>query len=91
VMSEKTPPKSSYVNYTEEEILATESGIYILQIGSEVFSLDGKMGFTRERVEGFYDDAVAGLEHMVKTGTAEEIKEAKMCLRNIRIIPLKIH
>jgi hypothetical protein len=90
-MSDETPPKSPYLNYTEEEILATEKGIFVIQIGADLFSHNGKMGFTKDRAEQFYDNIVMGLEDLRENGTDIEKEDAFACLCNLRIMPLKIH
>lgn len=91
IMSDKVPPKSPYINYTEEEIMATESGHYVIQVGSDFFSYNGKMAFSKERAEHFYDTVIAGLVDMRINGTEAEFADATACLLNLRIMPLRIH
>lgn len=89
-MSEKST-KSPYLNYSEAEIAATEYGIYVIQVGGDFFSSNGKMGFTKERAEMFFDNVVNGLNDLVNNGTDQEVADATTCLCNLRIMPLRIH
>lgn len=90
-MSEK-PTKSAYKNYSEAEIAATEFGIYVIQIGGDFFTSEsGKMGFSKERAEMYFDTVVNGLNTLILNGTDQEIADATVCLCNIRIMPLRIH
>lgn len=91
-MSEEKPKKSAYINYTEEQIMATESGNYVIQVGSDFYkSESGKMGFSKERAEQLYETVIIGLMEMRQHGTQEEYEDATMCLLNLRIMPLRIH
>lgn len=83
--------ESPYINYSVEEICAAEAGNYVIQIGGDFFSYNGKIGFSRKRAEMFYDDVWGGLKEMKKTGSETEKTDAQMCLLNLRIYPLRIH
>lgn len=90
-MSDK-PTKSPYLNYSEAEIAATEYGIYVIQVGGDFFTSEsGKMGFSRERAEQYYDNIANGLSELVSKGNDEEVSDATICLCNLRIMPLRIH
>lgn len=72
--------------------MAAEAGHYYIQVGTEIFaSENGKMAFTKDRVEYFLDQIVEGLEDMKQNGSAEEQEDARACFLNLRIFPLRIH
>lgn len=90
-MSDKTSPKSPYINYTEEQIVATEAGHYVIQVGGDFFSYNGKMAFSKDRAEQFFETVIAGLIDLRVNGTETEYADATACLLNTRIMPLRIH
>ncbi len=90
-MSEKVSKKSPYKNYSVEDIAATEFGTYVIQVGDDLFSYNGKMGFNLQRAEMFYDDIIAGLHDMKKNGSKTEKEDAVKCLLLLKIFPLRIH
>jgi hypothetical protein len=79
-----------FVNATLEEIEQIENDYYILQIGADVFEMDGKMAFKKERAEDFYHTAIAGLKEMLEHGDKLEKEDAYRCLLLTRVIPLRI-
>ena len=86
------PKKSAYKFYSEEDIAATEFGTYVIQVGDELFkSPNGKMAFSKDRAEMFYDDILGGLMVMKKEGSEAEQKDAEKCLLRLRIFPLRFH
>lgn len=87
----KKGPESPYRNYSVEDIAATEFGTYVIQVGDDLFSYNGKMGFSAKRAEMFYDDIIAGLHHMKENGNDVEKEDAQKCLLLLRIFPLRIH
>lgn len=89
---EKDPPaKSPYGNYSEHDVMLVESGHYFIQVGSDIFSFDGKMAFTRDRAEHFFDGIFKDLTLMKKNGNDVEQKDAKACLLWLRIFPMRVH
>ena len=90
-MSKKKAEKSPYVRYTEEEIVAAEYGHFVIQVGGDLFSYNGKMAFTRERADKFYDDIIEGLTDMKKNGNEVEKEDAVKCLIMLKMFPLRIH
>ena len=90
-MGDEAPKKSPYINYTEEQIMASEAGNYVIQVGSDFFTQNGKMGFSKARAEQLFETVIAGLMEMRQHGTQEEYEDATMCLLNLRIMPLRIH
>jgi len=88
---EKGEPKGPYGQYTEHEVMLVEAGHYFIQVGSDIFSFDGKMAFTRQRAEQFYDSIFKDLTTMKERGNPEEQQDAKTCLLLLRIFPMRIH
>lgn len=72
--------------------MQAEAGNYYIQIADGMFESEtGKLAFSKERAEAFYDQILAGLIDMRKNGTPEEKEEAIACMLNFRIIPLRFH
>lgn len=71
--------------------MATESGNYVIQVGGDFFSHNGKMAFSKQRAEHFFENVLIGLMEMRQHGTDAEYEDATACLLNLRIIPLRIH
>ena len=89
--NEKDEPKSPFGQYSEHDVMVVEAGHYFLQVGSDIFIFDGKMAFTRDRVEKFYDGIFKDLTLMKETGSPEEQGDAKAVLLHLRIFPMRIH
>jgi len=68
-----------------------EYGNYFIQVGSDIFSFDGKMAFSRQRAEYFYDGIFKDLTAMKEKGNPREQEDAKSCLLLLRIIPMRVH
>jgi hypothetical protein len=84
--------KSPYKDHTIEEVIATEKDAYYIQIDNTMFeSPSGKLAFTKERADKFYEQVMHGLLQMRESGTEAEKKEAIECLTNLRIVPLRFH
>jgi hypothetical protein len=90
-MSIKETPKSPYKNYSIEDIMKAEAGHYCIQVGGDFFSYHGKIGFSRQRAEMFYDDLLNGLNDMKKHGSDEEKGDAYKTLLMFKILPLRVH
>lgn len=90
-MPKDSKPKRAYLNYTDEEIVATETGHYVIQVGGDFYEHHGKMAFSKERAEQLYEHVIAGLMDLRMHGTDEEFNDATGCLLNLRILPLRIH
>lgn len=72
--------------------MQAEAGNYYIQIGDGMFESEtGKLAFSKERAEAFFDQIMAGLIDMRKNGTPEDKEEAKACMLNFRMIPLRFH
>lgn len=88
---EKKDPKSPYGQYSLEEVIQVEAGHYFIQIGSDIFAFDGKMAFTRDRAEMFYDSLFKDLTLLKEQGSKQEQEDAKAALFYLRIHPMKVH
>lgn len=84
--------KNPYKEHSVEEVAKAETGNYYIQIGDSMFENEhGKLAFSKDRAEAFYDQIMDGLAEMRKTGSKEDKEEAMFCLTNFRIIPLRFH
>lgn len=89
-MADKKVSKSPYGKYSLEDIIQAEAGNYVIQVGDDLFSYNGKMAFSRRRAEMFYDDIIAGLNDMKKNGNDIEKEDAVKCLLLLRMMPFRI-
>lgn len=90
-MSEKKTEKSPYRQYTVQEVIEAEAGNYVIQVGGDLFSYNGKMAFSKDRAEMYYENVLAGLNDMKKNGSDEEKEDARKTLLLLRIYPLRFH
>ena len=89
-MSNKKVSKSPFGKYTVDEVIQAEAGNYVIQVGDDLFTYNGKMAFSRQRAEMFYDDIIAGLNDMKKNGSKIEREDAVKCLLLLRMLPFRI-
>jgi hypothetical protein len=90
-VSNKKTEKSPYVKYSIQDVAAAEAGHYVIQVGSDLFSYNGKMAFNRDRADKLYADILAGLNDMKENGSDLEKEDASKCLVTLMIHPLRIH
>lgn len=90
-MAEKKTDKSPYGQYTVKEVIEAEAGNYVIQVGGDLFSYNGKMAFTKDRADMYYENVLAGLNDMKKNGSDLEKEDAVKCLIHLKIYPLRIH
>lgn len=90
-MSDEKDPKSPYGQYTEEDVVMVEYGNYFIQVGDDIFSYDGKMAFSRQRAEFFFDGIFKDLTTMKEKGNPKEQEDAVACLQRLRIVPMRVH
>lgn len=84
--------KSPYGKFSIEDITKAETDHFVIQIGSELFALpNGKMAFTKERIDALYEEVLEGLNIMRKEGTDIEQEQALQGLLLLKIHPLRIH
>lgn len=83
--------KSPFVKYTPEQIVEAESNSYMILLGSDLFSYNGKYTFTKDKAEHYMEQIEGGLLEMLETGNEEEKEEAIMCLFLLKILPFRLH
>jgi hypothetical protein len=89
-MKKPKKEKSPFRGHSIEAIMAVEATNYVIQVGEELFTYNGKMVFTHKTAVTFYHQILAGLMDMIKKGTRKEKKDALFCLHHCRVIPLRI-
>ncbi len=90
-MPETKKSKSPYGQHSIDDVIALEAGNYVIQIGGELFSYNGKIAFSRERADKFFDEILEGLHDMKKNGSPEDQEDAVKALLLLKIHPLRIH
>lgn len=84
-------PKNPFVNYTIEEILASEASAYVIVVGSDFYMANGQWAFSRASAVRHYNKILAELMRQWAHGTKKEQKNAMRVMRNFRIDPLRFH
>ncbi len=82
---------SPYRKYSIEQITQVEAGHYVIQVGDDFFSHNGKVGFSLQRAETFYLDIMSGLMDIQKNGSDLEKEDATKCLLLLKMYPLRFH
>jgi hypothetical protein len=85
------PDKSPYGNHSVEDVFMAEVGNYYIQVGHEIFEYEGKMVFSRDRAEAFFDDIVDDLNDLKENGDELEKKNAHKNLLYLKIFPFRVH
>jgi len=83
--------KDPFVNYTVEQIFISESMLYILQVGREVFEVDGQWFFVKATVANHYKKIFNMLVDDLKNGTPREKRRANKIMPDLRILPFRMH
>lgn len=90
--NEKKLDKSFHNGYSIEEVMAVETGKYVIQVGSDLLTSEtGKMAFDKDRADQLFDQVLIGLNDMKKSNNQEEKDDALHCLQHLRMYPLRIH
>lgn len=87
----RSKEKSPYRRYSVEEVMDAENGNYVIQVGGDLFSYNGKMAFSKARADKFYDNVMAGLHDLKKHGSDVEQDDAIKCLFHLKVFPLRIN
>ena len=82
--------KNPFVNYTPEQVFLSESMLYVIQVGSEVFERDGQWFFVKKSAKLYYNRILKELLKQLHNGTAREQKRAKKILIDFKIVPLRM-
>lgn len=89
-MSKKA--KSPFVTYTVDQIFTSESMLYSIRVGQNVFeSKDGQTFFPAKGANRIYNKIVNDLLDKIYHGTIKEQKISKKLLAFVRIEPLRMH
>ena len=83
--------KDPFVNYTTKQIFASESMLYVLQVGKDVFEANGQWFFVERAATSHYNRILKILSENIKCGTPREKRRANKILPDLRILPLRMH
>jgi hypothetical protein len=86
-MKEKNP----FVKYTPEQVMEAEATNFVILLGHDLFSYDGKYTFVKEDAEEYQEQIIGGLLEILENGNAKEIEEAEVCLFHLKILPFRLH
>lgn len=83
--------KSPYNNYSVAEIMLAESCSYVIQVGKDLFSYEGRMIFNKKTSIVHYNKILNNLMDIIDGGDDEERNDAIKCLGSLHILPLRIN
>lgn len=83
--------KDPFVNYTTQQIFISESMLYVLQVGRDVFEADGQWFFVEKTAIKYYNQILRLLMDDLEKGTPRQQRRANKALQNFRILPLRMH
>lgn len=83
--------RSPYGKYSVQDVMKAEMGRYVIQVGDDLFSYNGKTAFSKDRAERYYYQIWDGLEDMFKNGNKKERADAYKCLIRLQMFPLRIN
>lgn len=84
--------KDPFVNYTTEQVFISESMLYVIQIGKEVFEdKNGQWFFVERAANRHYNKILVELMKNIYNGTSKQQKVAKKLMANFKILPLRMH
>lgn len=87
----KKKNKKPFGDYTFEQILSAEEESYVIQVGCDLFDLDGKLVFDKPAAAMYYNQILKELVSAIEGGSRYEKKEALRALCTLRIHPLRIN
>lgn len=82
--------KGPFVNYTPEQIFLSESVLYIIQVGPEVFEVNGQWFFAKKSATTYYNRIIKELLNQLHNGTNKQKNRAKKLLTDVKIVPLRM-
>lgn len=88
---DKKSEKNPYVSYSIEDVAKVEAGYYVIRVGSDLFSYNGKMAFDKKNADNYYQQVWDGLIDLIKNGGELEKEDAMHCLMHLQMFPLRIH
>jgi len=83
--------KSPFINYTVDEVMASEASTFVIQVGSDVFHVNGRWVFNKRSAVVYYNKILRTILDQMHNGTKRERKDAKRVLQNFKILPLRLH
>jgi hypothetical protein len=83
--------KGPFKNYTVDEVMASEAAAFVIQVGSDVFHVNGRWVFNKRSAVVYYNKILRTILDQMHNGTKRERKDAKRVLENFKILPLRLH
>lgn len=83
--------KNPYISLSLEQVADAEANYFVIQIGHELFSDNGKMSFKKTKAENIYFDLLEGIGDMINSKDEIERQDAFAILCHFRILPLRVH
>ena len=74
MMKEKNP----FVKYTPEQVAQAEATNFVILLGHDLFSYEGKYTFIKEDAELYEQQIIEGLLEILDSGSEAEIEEAEV-------------
>lgn len=90
-MSKGKEPKNPFVNYTTEEVLASEAVTYIIQVGTELFNINGRWVFSKKSAAIYHNKILRELSMQLNSGNKRDRDRAQKALAGLKILPLRVH
>lgn len=88
----KKKRKDPFVNYTTEQIFISESMLFVIQMGKDVFEdHEGQWFFVEKTVKKHYNRILVELMDNLYHGDKKQQKHAMKLMENFKILPLRMH
>lgn len=87
----KPKKKDPFVNYTTEQIFASEALLYVIHVGDDVLTVDGQWFFVKKAATVYYNKVLKAIMKDVYEGNSKQQKKAKKLLATLQILPLRMH
>lgn len=82
---------SPFRSYSVNEILATESSNYMIQVGFELLNIGGNFLFNKKSAVTHYNKILREILNQLKNGNKKQQANAERMLSNFKIIPFRLH
>jgi hypothetical protein len=83
--------KNIFGKYTQEQVQQAEATNFVILLGHDLFSFEGRYTFVIEDAEHYRDQIIGGLMEILENGSPAEIAEAEVCLCHLKIMPFRLH
>jgi hypothetical protein len=83
--------KSPFVKYTAQQVADAEAINFVILLGHDLFSYEGRYTFVKEDAELYQQQIMEGLIEILGSGTEKEIEEAEVCLFHLKILPFRLN